>query len=66
MFSKQLKSSSQRKTHVIQWRNTKSIIEWCKAIKNKSNGSYIKFDIVGFYPSISKELYPSISFRKKL
>ena len=39
-----------------QWRNTKSVIEWFKAIKNKS--SFIKFDIVEFYPSISKELLP--------
>ena len=37
-------------------RNTKPVIEWFKAIKNKSKSSFIKFDIVEFYPSISKEL----------
>ena len=37
-----------------QWRNTNSVIKWFKAIKNKS--SFIKFDIVEFYPSISKGL----------
>ena len=37
-----------------QWRNTKSVIEWFKAIKNKS--SFIKFDIVEFYPSLSKAI----------
>ena len=39
-----------------QWRNTKSVIEWFKTIKNKRKSSFIKFDIVEFYPSISKEL----------
>ena len=38
-----------------QRRNTKSVIDWFKAIKNKSKSSFIKFDIVQFYPSISKE-----------
>ena len=37
-------------------RNTKPVMEWFKAIKNKSKSSFIKFDIVEFYPSISKEL----------
>ena len=31
-------------------------IEWFKAIKNKSKRSFIKFDIVEFYPSVSIEL----------
>ena len=44
------------KTKMNQWCNTKSVIEWFKAIKNKSKISFIKFDIAEFYPSISKEL----------
>ena len=44
------------KTQMNQWRNTKSVIEWFEAIQNKSKISFIKFDIVEFYPSISKEL----------
>ena len=39
-----------------QRRNTKSVIDWFKAIKNKSNSSFIKFGLVEFYPSISKEV----------
>ena len=39
-----------------QWHNTKSVIEWFEAIKNKSKINFIKFDIVEFYPSISKKL----------
>ena len=39
-----------------QWRNTSTIIEWFKAIKNKAKFRFIKFDITEFYPSISIEL----------
>ena len=51
-----INSKIREKTQMNQWRNTKSVIEWFKAIKNKSKSSFIKFDIVEFYPSISKEL----------
>ena len=39
-----------------QWKNTTSVIEWFKAIKNKQHHSFICFDIVEFYPSISQDL----------
>ena len=42
-------------TQVNQWRNPKRATECFKAIKNKSKSSFIKFDIVEFYPSISHE-----------
>ena len=46
-----------------QWRNTSTVIEWFKAIKNKAKCRFIKFDITDFYPSISVELLDrSISF----
>ena len=45
-----------KKTQVNQWRNTKLVIEWFKAVKTKNKCSFIKFDIVDFYPSISEEL----------
>ena len=41
-----------------QWRDTKSVTEWFKASKSKSY--FIKLDIVGFYPSISKELQSKV------
>ena len=44
-------------TKLNQWPSTKSVItEWFKAIKNKGKSYFIKFDIVEFYPSTSKEL----------
>ena len=50
-----------------QWRNTSTVIEWFKAIKNKAKCRFIKFDIAEFYPSISIELLDrSISFAKSL
>ena len=39
-----------------QWRNTKSVRECFKAIKNNSKNCFIKFDILESQPSISKEL----------
>ena len=50
-----------------QWRNTSTVIEWFKAIKNKVKERFIMFDIAEFYPSISTELLDSsISFAKSL
>ena len=33
------------------------MITWFKKIESKSSSSFIKFQIVDFYPSISKELF---------
>ena len=50
-----------------QWRNTSTVIEWFKAIKNTAKCRFIKFDIADFYPSISIELLDrSISFAASL
>ena len=45
-----------RGINVNQWRNIQEVIPWFKRIKNKEKSSFTKFDIVDFYPSISKEL----------
>ena len=42
--------------NVNQWRNTQNIIEWFGNIEQKSRYSFISFDIVDFYPSISENL----------
>ena len=39
-----------------QWRNTKSVTELFKAIKNKSKSYFIKFDIVEFKGLLSKPI----------
>ena len=39
-----------------QWKNTNDVIQWFKNINDKPNHSFICFDVVEFYPSISEEL----------
>ena len=54
------------KTGVLQWRNSQSVIEWFKSIKNKKRCKFLKFDIAEFYPSISKKvLIKSIKFARE-
>ena len=43
-------------TNLNQWKNTNSVISWFKNLPNKSSRSFICFDIVDFYPSITEEL----------
>ena len=45
-----------QKTHLNQWRNTYECIEWYKNIPHKENMSFIIFDIISFYPSITDKL----------
>ena len=40
-------------SEVNQWKSTSETINWFKSIKDKQNCSFIVFDIVDFYPSIS-------------
>ena len=50
-----------------QWKNTQSVISWVKAINDKPNHTFLSFDIVEFYPSISEELLDeAISWAKTL
>ena len=51
-----ISSKIKKKLQVSQCPNNKSVIEWFNPIKNKSKSSFIKFDIVEFCLSISKEL----------
>ena len=44
------------KTNSNRWRNTKSVIDWFSNIREKKKHSFLIFDIVDFYPSISEHL----------
>lgn len=46
-------------SHVNQWRNTATVIDWFKNINKSIESRFIKFDIVDFYPSISETLLNS-------
>ena len=51
-----INTSIQASTDVNQWRNSTSVTEWFSKISEKSLHTFISFDIVDFYPSISKNL----------
>ena len=39
-----------------QWKNTASVLKWFRNIKSKQTHSFISFDVVEFYPSITPDL----------
>ena len=65
-ITEHINSCIKDKINVNQWKNTSSVIQWFKNIENKSQYTFIQFDIVDFYPSISKDiLQKAIEFGKK-
>ena len=52
-------------TNLIQWTNTDQVINWFNKVE-RGKYQFIKFDVVEFYPSISKSLLrKALSFAKK-
>ena len=41
---------------LYQWKNTKAVLSWFNNIQHKDMYSFIAFDVVEFYPSISIKL----------
>ena len=48
--------SVRKKSELVQWENSNEVITWFNAIKDKKTFTFIQFDIVNFYPSISEQL----------
>ncbi len=48
-----INSNLRKIPNLNQWKNTQNVIEWFGNIKEKHRHSFISFDIVDFYPSIS-------------
>ena len=44
------------KTRANQWKSTNAVLEWFKNVPTEDNSTFIIFDIINYYPSISKEL----------
>ena len=42
------------KSGLTQWKNSKEVTNWFSRISNKFNKCFVNFDIVEFYPSITK------------
>ena len=62
-----LKDHKENFKHYNQWRSTSTVIKWFRAIENKKNCKFIKFDIAEFYPPISaKLLEKSINFARSI
>ena len=40
-----------------QFQNSNEVISWFKSLENKQDFSFLKFDVVSFYPSISQHLF---------
>ena len=51
-----INSDVMSKSAMNQWRSTSVVIDWFKNIPGKTRSSFIKFDIVDFYPSITEQL----------
>ena len=50
-------SSLRKITGFKQWRNATSVVAWFNAIPNKQNSTFLKFDLVDFYPRISEKFF---------
>ena len=59
-------SNVKRKTQVNQWKSTSDVINWFKSTTDKQNCSFMSFDIVDYYPSITADLLKkAINFARK-
>ena len=62
-----INTAIRKKSNLNQWRDTQSVINWFNDIPDKKKCKFIKFDIVEFYPSISKNLLlQAIEFAKSI
>ena len=54
-------------TQYNQWKNTDGVIKWFTNVDDKQNCRFLKFDVVDFYPSISKKLLQrALNFAKNM
>ena len=51
-----INSGIRSKTNPNQWTNTADVLNWFTELEDKETLTFIVFDIVDFYPSISIEL----------
>ena len=70
MISKQMLteiiSTVKRKSHLVQWKNSDSTIDWFTNLKNKEKMHFLQFDVVDFYASITPKLLEnSLTFAAK-
>ena len=63
-----INSSLKKNTGYNQWQSTKDVLDWFSELKvAKDRTTFLKFDIVSFYPSISEKLLlDALSWAKNL
>ena len=52
-----INSTIRKSTGARQWRSTKEVTTWFDNIEEKSKETFVKFDIVEFYPSITETAF---------
>jgi hypothetical protein len=52
--------STLNELNLNQWKNTESVISWFQTINDKPNHTFLSFDIIEFYPSISEHLLDEV------
>ena len=51
-----INTTVRNKSGLQQWKNTAAVVSWYKQIPRKNSHRFIQFDVVNFYPSITKNL----------
>ena len=65
MYLEKINSEIRSNIAVNQWRSNQAVLNWFNAIPNKDESRFIKFDIVSFYPTISRDvLLEALEFAK--
>ena len=66
-YIEKINSNVIKATNMNQWQKKQAVITWLEYIENKRSSSFIEFDIVDFYSSITKELLTkSINYAKSI
>ena len=56
VYLENINNSIRSSNNLNQWRNSKTFTDWFKVIPLIKQSHFIKFDIVSFYPSISRNV----------
>ena len=49
-------TTARAKSGLTQWKSDLSVVRWFKGLENRSSMRFIEFDIVAYYPSITRDL----------
>ena len=61
-----INASTRAATEARQWRSTQEVTSWFESISDKDKKTFIKFDIVEFYPTITEKTFnKSLDYAKQ-